>query len=392
MLASILPEFLRADMKQFYIPFLFILILTSACDSEDRGENPELNFQVEITDSLQIDYLGDLWIQDYDSVSQEFVALTKIDQELLFIDSQGEISSRLNIPFEGPNSMQGIFLLSYRNEMLNILSSVSGFHFLGKNGGIQRSILLPYQYIFHNNALDPSFSSLGDQIVYFKPVNFEDLRKGGEEDFVKYLYTTPFLEVLDTVSMERHDTMEFPQTSLYADGNYYFFPFPRIKKLGNKWYLHFDHELKYFVYEEIGKEIVLEKTVDLEVEDAVLPRAEEFEVAMQYSMMDQRPATILQLYRFDEKTIVFYKKGVPEETVKLDPIASNLEQMNQTYAAVFDAEDKLIQNEIEVPEGLIFSRAMTEEGEILAKKDQVYLGVEEDEVIYYKLKVLPGEK
>ncbi|WP_373397505.1 hypothetical protein V8V91_23560 [Algoriphagus halophilus] len=379
-------------MKQFYIPFLFVLVLTSACSSGDKVTNIDLNFQVEITDSLQIDYLGDLWIQDYDSVSQECVALTKNDQELLFIDSQGEIASTLNIPFEGPNSMQGIFLLSYRNEILHILSSVSGFHFIGKDGEFKRSILLPYQYIFHNNALDPAFSSLGDQIAYFKPVNFEDLRKGGEVEFVKYLYTAPFLEVMDTVSKEISTTMEFPQTSMYADGNYYFFPFPRIKKLGGNWYLHFDHELKYFVYEEIGEEIVLEKTVDLEVKDAVLPRAEEFEVAMQYSMSDQRPATILQLYRLEEKTIVFYKKGIPEKTVELDPTASNLDQMNQTYAAVFDEENNLIQNGIDVPEGLIFSRAITEDGELLAKKDQVYLGVEEDQVIYYKLKVLEEGK
>lgn len=170
------------------------------------------------------------------------------------------------------------------------------------------------------------------------------------------------------------------------------FRFPGSRNWGGNWYLHFDHELKYFVYEEIGEEIVLEKTVDLEVKDAVLPRAEEFEVAMQYSMSDQRPATILQLYRLEEKTIVFYKKGIPEKTVELDPTASNLDQMNQTYAAVFDEENNLIQNGIDVPEGLIFSRAITEDGELLAKKDQVYLGVEEDQVIYYKLKVLEEGK
>ncbi|EAZ80214.1 hypothetical protein [Algoriphagus machipongonensis] len=375
-------------MKQVYFSFFILLILGASCTKKKAATDFKQDFQIEITDSLQINYLGDLWIQDYDSVSQEFVATTKNDQELLFIDSKGEITSNLKIPFEGPNSMQGIFLLSYRNEMLQILSSVSGFHFITKDGDFKRSILLPYQYIIHNNSLDPAFTSLGEKITYFKPVNFGDLGIGNEIDFVKYLYSVPFLEVLDTVSMERHDTMDFPKTSIYADGNYYFFPFPKIQKLKDKWYLHFDHELKYFVYEEIGEEIVLEKTVDLEVEDAVLPRAEDFEVAMQYTMSNQRPATILQLYRLEGKTIVFYKKGVPEETVEIDPTASNLDQMNQTLAAVFDEENKLIQNGIEVPEGLIFSRANTEDGEILAKKNQDFFGTEEDQVVYYKLKLI----
>ncbi|MBB6325005.1 hypothetical protein FHS59_000620 [Algoriphagus iocasae] len=375
-------------MKHVYFSFLILLILEASCTEKKAEANFKQNFQIEITDSLQIDYLGDLWIQDYDSVSQEFVAVTKNDQELLFIDSKGEITSNLKIPFEGPNSMQGIFLLSYRNEMLQILSSVSGFHFVTKVGDFKRSILLPYQYIIHNNSIDPAFSSIGEKIAYFKPASFGDEGIRDVTDFVKYLYSAPFLEVLDTVSMEKHDTMDFPKTSLYSDGNFYFFPFPKIQKLGSKWYLHFFYELKYYVYKEMGDEIVLEKTVDLEVKDAVLPRAENFEVAMEYTTSDQRPASILQLYRDKGKTIVFYKKGIQEELVKNSLSDPSVELDDKTFAAVFDEENKLIQNEIEVPEGLIFSRAMTEKGEILAKKNQDFFGTEEDQVVYYKLKLI----
>lgn len=375
-------------MKQLNFSFLILLILGASCTTKDVAADFEQSFQIEITDSLQIDYLGDLWITDYDSISQEFVAITKIDQELLFIDTEGEITSTLNIPIEGPNSMQGIFLLSYRNEILHILSSVSGFHFTVKNGGFKRSIIFPYQYIIHTNSIDPAFSSLGNKIAYFKPVNFDELRKGGEVDFVKYLHTAPLLEVLDTVSMERHDTMDFPKTSMYVDGNYYFFPFPKIQKLGDKWYLHFLFELKYYVYKEVGEEIVLEKTIDLEVKEAVLPRAESFEVAMEYSLSDQKPASILQLYRIGDKTIIIYKKGIQEELVKNSITDPSVELVDKTFAAVFDKDNNLILNGIEVPEGLIFSRAITENGEILAKKNQDFFGTEEDQVVYYKLKLV----
>lgn len=374
-------------MKHVYFSFLILLILEASCTEKKAEANFKQNFQIEITDSLQIDYLGDLWIQDYDSISQEFVAVTKNDQELLFIDSKGEITSNLKIPFEGPNSMQGIFLLSYRNEMLQILSSVSGFHLITKDGDFKRSILLPYQYIIHNNSIDPAFSSLGEKIAYFKPASLGEGGIRDVTDFVKYLYSAPFLEVLDTVSMERHDTMDFPKTSLYSDGNFYFFPFPKIQKLGSKWYLHFFYELKYYVYKEMGDEIVLEKTVDLEVKEAVLPRAENFEVAMEYTTSDQRPASILQLYRIGDKTIVFYKKGVQEELVKNSLSDPSVELVDKTFVAVFDKDNNLIQNGIEVPEGLIFSRAVTEDGEILAKKNQDFFGTEEDQVVYYKLKL-----
>jgi hypothetical protein len=138
----------------------------------------------------------------------------------------------------------------------------------------------------------------------------------------------------------------------------------------------------------MGDEIVLEKTVDLEVKEAVLPRAENFEVAMEYTTSDQRPASILQLYRDRGKTIVFYKKGIQEELVKNSLSDPSVELVDKTFVAVFDKDNNLIQNGIEVPEGLIFSRAITEKGEILAKKNQDFFGTEEDQVVFYKLKVV----
>ncbi len=373
-------------MKKCNFSFLLLFLIGVGCSNKESSIDLVQDFKLEITDSLQIDYLGDIWIQDYDSVSQELIAVTKNDQEILFIDTKGEITSILNIPYEGPNSMQGIFYLSYRDEILQILSSVSGFHFMDKNGRIEQSILLPYQYIIHSNSIGPSFYPMEDKIAYLKPVNFNDI-KDGVEGFIRYLYSAPFIEVLDTATHEVSHTMGFPKSSFYADGNFYFFPFPSIQKSENKWYLHILNELKYFVYRESGTELVLEKTVDLNVEDAVLPRAEEFEVGMEYSMSDQRPASILQLYRLDGKTIVIYKKGIPEELVKNSLADPSIELVDKTFAAVFDQEDDLIQNAIEVPEGLIFSRAITEGGEILAKKNQDFFGTEEDQVVYYKLKL-----
>lgn len=374
-------------MRYLYFSFWILLMLSASCTSKENTIHGDQNFQIEISDSLQIDYLGDLWIQDYDSISQEFVATTKNDQEFLIIDYNGKINQTLKIPQEGPNSILGVFSLSYRSGVIQVFDSVNGFHFFNKNGKITHKIPLPFQYYFISRDIGPTFYSLENKIAYPRPLMFDDIKKDGKEGILGVLYSEPLIEVLDTITNKTYHTMAFPQTSIYADGNYYFFPFPRIQKSGEKWYLIFANELKYFVYRESGMELVFEKTVDLNVKDAVLPRAEEFEVAMQYSIVDQRPASILQLFRDKGNTIVFYKKGVKEELVNNSLSDPSIELNERTFAAVFGEDNNLIQNEIEVPEGLIFSRAITEKGEILAKKNQDFFGTEEDQVVYYKLKI-----
>ncbi|REG81727.1 hypothetical protein [Algoriphagus antarcticus] len=205
---------------------------------------------------------------------------------------------------------------------------------------------------------------------------------------IKYMYELPILEAYDRAAYKIRHIMDFPQTSLYADGNHYFLPFPNVKKLGDRWYLYFARELKYFVYKEVGVDLVLEKTVDMEVNDAVLPVGVPFVEVAEYSMGRQPTGMIDQFYHYKRHTIVIYRKGIPEEKVLLNQTDPSVELVNKSYAAVFDEENNLLKNDIPVPDGLIFSRAITENGEILALKNQEHFGVEEDFVVYYKLKMI----
>ena len=56
--------------------------------------------------------------------------------------------------------------------------------------------------------------------------------------------------------------------------------------------------------------------------------------------------------------------------------------------AVFDADFNLLQNDIPVPQGLIFTSILTEDEEILALKHPDFFETEDDLVVYYKLKLL----
>ncbi|WP_057938362.1 hypothetical protein [Algoriphagus resistens] len=377
-------------MKRFLLPLVLVLCYFSCSQKDNDTVKGSADFHLEIVDSIRIDRLGSLWIQDYDSISRQYIAVTeKTDQELIVFNDTGEITSVITIALEGPNAIHGIFSLSFRNSEIKILDSDTGFYSLNTDGVIQSKISLPYPYMFIGPGLGGAFNSLGNEIAYLRPINRDSIT-GGMEWMAEDQYTKPVLEVMDTLSSEIRKTMAFPQTSRYADGNFYFFPFPTVKKYADRWYLYFWKELKYFVYKEEGEELVLEKTVDLEALDAVLPKPLPFSEVGQYLELTHsiKPGYIFQLYRYAGKTIVIYRKGFPEDLVLQSQADESVELVDKDFAAVFDEQNNLVMNEIELPEGLVFSSMITEKGEILAKKNQDFFGVEEDFVVYYKLKLL----
>ncbi|MFT7424250.1 MAG: hypothetical protein ACI9O5_000183 [Algoriphagus sp.] len=378
------------------IPFLGLLfIVILACNSSDQtNQDTAATYSIEIADSLQIDYLGDFWIMDYDPQSEQFVSLTKNDQEVLVIDQKGKIKSSFVIPSEGPGAISGIFLVSMNNGKVEVFDSRNGFFVLSQKGEILKLTRIPYQYIYINQGSSDAYFSLGKGIAYMRPEYYDSLGHfGGFKGMVKEIYRKPLMEILDTINNQTKPIMTIPKESIYADGNYYFIPFTSVTNFNEMWYLNFTKELRFFVYEMKNQDLTLGKSVNLQVKDAVLPLGISFDQAENYMELSKgtMPGTILQLYRMDELVIVIYQKGVSQELIftnNLLPEPQDLNSINKTYAAVFDTNHELIQNDILVPSGLIFSRAITKDGEILAKKNQDYFETEEDQVIYYKLKLV----
>ncbi|REG81726.1 hypothetical protein [Algoriphagus antarcticus] len=76
-------------MNRFLLGLAAVLCSFSCSQKDDVDSENSNDFRLEIVDSIRIDYLGDLWIQDYDFISRQFVAVSKIDQELVIIDPKG---------------------------------------------------------------------------------------------------------------------------------------------------------------------------------------------------------------------------------------------------------------------------------------------------------------
>jgi hypothetical protein len=182
---------------------------------------------------------------------------------------------------------------------------------------------------------------------------------------------------------------------MYSDGNYYFWMFPTVIQSGKEWLLYFRNEMKFWVYTEAGGEVNFDREVSLEVLDAVKPIGVLFEQEEVYNSITKNnfPGTIREIYKSTDKTIVIYTKGISEELTREinrdEPGGQReLEKLRKYFVAVFDSEFHLIQNEIPVPSGLMFTTILTEEEEILALKHPDFFESEDDFVVYYKLKLL----
>jgi hypothetical protein len=332
---------------------------------------------------------------DYDPSSQRYLAWGNGDREVLILNDRGGITSTFNIPNEGPEALQGwINPIGINNNGIEFMVAPNGFYRYDFQGNRVWSYKMRSEYYYINGVKGDAFYSFGEDVAFLRPEKGEMDWDYGLSNLFKQIYHSPILEVLDTVSHTSRFTMLFPPNSIYKDGNFHFWTFPAVTKFGSEWILYFRNELKFWIYQEKDGEVIFQKEVSLDVSDAVMEKGVPFEKADEYSDLTAYdfPGSIQEIYRTKDKILAIYHKGVSEDlAMQFDRNSTDglreIEFLKKKYLAVFDLDYNNLQKDIPFPQGLIFTTIFTENGEILAKKNQDYFGTEEDQVIYYKLKL-----
>jgi hypothetical protein len=242
----------------------------------------------------------------------------------------------------------------------------------------------------------PAFK-LGNKLAYYRPER--DLKDwDDQEKFYRKYYNEPLLEVFDPITKEIALKMELPETSIYKDGNFHFLYHPKIIKNGKLWYLFLMAEMKFYVYEEKDEELIFKESASLNVKVQIpFPQANLQNISELFSKLEMVvPSMIEQLYVIEDKIILIYKKGAGENIVKNYDRENQAEWMDilgslPIYAAVFDSDYKLLQDDIELPSGTISTPIVNKDGQIFVQKNQRLLG-EEDWNTYYLLKLNDGNQ
>lgn len=382
-------------MKRLLFPIIIVLGYFSCTQKDQSSSNEPDDFHLEIVDSLQIDYLGNLRIIDYEPQSQSYLARGNADMEFMILDQGGLTKSTLDFPSDGPYALYGpINPIGLRDGKIEFHVMNQGFFRYDFNGNRIWQYKLPFDYFYINGLSGDAIYPLGDEIAFIRPERAEVVSDESTTSIFEGIYAQPILQVFDTVSNSSRETMPFPPNSMYSNGDFNYWMFPTVIRTGKEWILYFRNEMKFWLYKEENGEVNFDREVALEVNDAVQAISVPFEQEQEYSELTKNnfPGTIREIYRTTDRTMVIYTKGITENLASpydRDEATGRreLEKLKKNFVAVFDSEFNLLQHDIPVPQGLTFTSILTENEEILALKHPDFFETEDDYVVYYKLKL-----
>lgn len=381
-------------MKNFTC-LIFIAALIGCAKDKNTDQSISTSYKFEITDSIRVNHLEELTLIDREDGM--FLAKKKGLSSYIIFDKTGNITSHIELKTDGPNAINMAYSEGFFDGKFTIMDLHKGLIQFSNEGEIINNITIPEGYIYMHPYNRPAFK-LGNKLAYYRPER--DLKDWeDQEKFYRKYYNEPILEVIDPITKEVELKMELPETSLYKDGDFHFLHHPKIIKKGKFWYLFLMAEMKFYVYEEKEEDLIFKESVSLNGKDQIpFPQVSLQNTDELFSKLEMVvPSMIEQLFVLEDKIILIYKKGASENIVE------NYDRENQAewtdffeslpkFAAVYDSGYKLLQEDIELPSGIISTPIVNKDGQIFVQKNQRLRG-EEDWNTYYLLKlneVLPS--
>ncbi|MBW3467026.1 hypothetical protein [Arthrospiribacter ruber] len=374
-------------MKNFTC-FILVIAMIGCSKEKNSGQSISTDYRFEITDSIRVNHLEELTLIDF----HDGMFLAKMDFSNYFVfDETGDITSHIELKTDGPSAISMAYSAGFFEGEFTIMDMHKGLIKLSNDGDIINNFPIPEDYLYMHPYNRPAFT-LGNKIAYYRPER--DLKDWeDQEKFFRKYYKEPLLEIIDPVTKEVELQMELPETSVYKNGEFHFLHHPKIVKNGKHWYLFLMAEMKFYIYKEQDRDLILKKSVTLTPEGQIpFPQVSLKNSAELFLKLEMIiPSMIEQLFVMDDKIVLIYIKGADEN------IVMNYDRENQDewrdffealpkYAAVFDLDYKLLQDDIELPSGTISTPIVNKEGQIIVHKNQRLLG-EEDWNTYYMLKL-----
>jgi hypothetical protein len=374
---------------KYFTCLIFVAALIGCTKDKNTDESISTNFKFEITDSIRVNHLEELTLIDIEDGM--FLAKKEGLSTYIIFDKTGNITSHIELKTDGPNAINMPYSAGFFDGKFTIMDLDRGLIQFSNEGEIINNFPIPEDYTYIHPYNRPAFK-LGNKLAYYRPERDLTDREDQEKFYGKY-YNEPLLEVIDPITKEIALKMEIPETSIYKDGDFHFVYHPKIIKKGKLWYLLLRAEMKFYIYEEQDEDLIFKESISLHVKNQIpFPQVNLQNSDELFSKLGMVvPSMIEQLYVLEDKIILIYKKGASENIVK------NYDRDNQAawmdffeslpkYAAVFDSDYKLLQDDIELPLGTISTPIVNKEGQIFVHKNQRLLG-EEDWNTYYLLKL-----
>ena len=363
-----------------------------ACSQNSESSKNQKSFSLEITDSVQVDYLGEMMLLDYDPKTDKYLLATDSYYEYLEVNTEGEILNHNKFNQDGIEAVGQTLGLGYFNGDVTVFNPPKGyFRFQDSTKVGEISISYPFQVFMIYPKLG-LFES-GNKIYYPKPwpetlaINME------EGEFYQELYRLPIIESQDKTTGDTLGALRLPESSDLLGDQVHGFPIPvytfdQDKLLMSMWF-----EPRFYVYHKKGDQFEYDRTVEVDIPGWVpytpvpLDKAEQFFV----ENGKKRTGILTNILITGDYYIAVYNKGLSEEEMnELEPPTGDglaIRKKNPNYAAVFDKDFNQLASNVPFPTASNYPMVVNNEGELVVSKVAGLADVEDDGIILYKLKL-----
>lgn len=364
------------------------------CKSDEEKSVPKIS--IEVTDSINVDYLGILQLEGYDPGSDKYLLSNDGLMPILEVSSKGEILRNHNISHEGPNAIPNPGALGYLHGDLLIYDMQAGYFKLNDDNSVSNELKIPYEhsYLVFPPHL-PLIMRTEDEAVYLKPLTNTDFVDGMGEKFFKNYYSKNLLEKLNLKTGTLTSHIKIPDQSVFKDGRNHGLYIPIIKKKGNEWLVSTWFDPAIYIYEERGDEFILKKSVDLQINDLVKYETVDMEKSDMFFEINSgtRPGHINDILLLDGYTVIVYRKGLDKQAQ--NEIHNNyrenpnleIEKKDPFFAVVLDKEYNIVSKDVALPFGVYYPNVVNNNNEIVSLKNPNLFDVEENYITLYKMKL-----
>lgn len=363
-----------------------------SCGENSKNTNIPKTYSLEITDSVQVDFLGEMMLQDYDPKADKYLLTTEVYYEYLEVDGKGKILNHHKFSEDGVAPVSQAMGLGYFNGDVTVFNPPKGYYRFRDSTKVGE-IKIPYpSQIFMTYPKLGVFES-GNKIYYPKPWP-ETLAVNMEEGvFYQALYRLPIIESQDKTSGDTLGVLSLPETSALLGDQVHGFPIPVYTLDGDRLLLSMWFEPRFYVYSKEGDRFVFEKTVEVEIPGWVPYTPVPLDQANRFFEENgkKRNGILTNLFVADDYYIAVYNRGLSEtqmtEIGQPNDGGVTFRKKNPNYAAIFDKDFNQLAANVPFPINANYPNVVNKEGELVVSKVAAMSETEDAGIILYKLKV-----
>lgn len=363
-----------------------------SCGENKESSSAPKSFSLEITDSVQVDFLGDMMLLDYDPKADKYLLSTDVYYEYLEVDKLGKILNHHKFSGDGVAPVSQAMGLGYFNGDVTVFNPPKGYYRFRDSTKVGE---IPIPYPFQVFMMYPKLGVFesGNKIYYPKPwpetlaINME------EGEFYQAMYRLPIIESQDKSTGDTLGVLSLPETSALLGDQIHGFPIPVYTLDENKLLLSMWLEPRFYVYTKEGDRFVYEKTVEVNIPDWIpytpvpLDQAERFFAETSKKSI----GNLTNILVSGDYYIAVYNRGLSEaqmtEIGKPDDGGITIRKKNPNYAAIFDKDFNQLATNVPFPITSNYPMVVNGDGELVVSKVAAMSDTEDDGIILYKLKL-----